>query len=202
MSSSTFDVIIENGRWFDGLGAPARFGTSASATGASSRSARNRSKRARRSSTPREWVMPGFVDMHTHYDAEVLVAPGLTESVRHGVTTVFIGNCSLSTVYSTRSTAPTCSAASKPCRATYVLAALRDRKTWTDRESTWPNSSRFRSARTSPPMLGHSDIRPHVMGLGAPSIRRECRARARVNCAAWTTCSTTRSTRATSACRR
>ena len=34
-----------------------------------------------------KWVMPGFVDMHTHYDAEVLVAPGLNESVRHGVTT-------------------------------------------------------------------------------------------------------------------
>ena len=42
------------------------------------------------------WVTPGFVDIHTHYDLEVEVAPGLAESVRHGVTTVVMGNCSLS----------------------------------------------------------------------------------------------------------
>ena len=29
------------------------------------------------------WVTPGFVDLHTHYDAEVEMAPGLTESLRH-----------------------------------------------------------------------------------------------------------------------
>src|ERR1043165_9698874 len=43
------------------------------------------------------WVLPGFVDIHTHYDVEVQIAPGLAESVRHGVTTVVMGSCSLST---------------------------------------------------------------------------------------------------------
>ena len=42
------------------------------------------------------WVTPGFVDMHTHYDAEVEVSPQLSESLRHGVTTVLMGSCSLS----------------------------------------------------------------------------------------------------------
>ena len=42
-----------------------------------------------------KWVTPGFIDFHTHYDAEVELAPGLVESVRHGVTTVSMGSCSL-----------------------------------------------------------------------------------------------------------
>jgi len=45
-----------------------------------------------------KWVVPGFIDNHTHYDGEVLVAPTLEESVRHGVTTVMLGGCSLSFV--------------------------------------------------------------------------------------------------------
>ena len=35
-----------------------------------------------------QWIVPGFVDSHTHYDAELIASPGLKESVRHGVTTV------------------------------------------------------------------------------------------------------------------
>ena len=42
------------------------------------------------------WLTPGFVDIHTHYDIEVEVSSGLPESVRHGVTTAVMGNCSLS----------------------------------------------------------------------------------------------------------
>ena len=41
------------------------------------------------------WAMPGLFDIHTHYDLELEVAPGLPESTRHGTTTVVISNCSL-----------------------------------------------------------------------------------------------------------
>ena len=45
-----------------------------------------------------KWITPGFIDTHTHYDAEVVASPGLKESARHGVTNVVLGSCSVSAV--------------------------------------------------------------------------------------------------------
>jgi len=45
------------------------------------------------------WLMPGLFDIHTHYDLELEVSPGLPESTRHGTTTVVIANCSLGLAY-------------------------------------------------------------------------------------------------------
>lgn len=46
-----------------------------------------------------QWLMPGLLDIHTHLDLEVEIDPGLSEAVRHGTTTVLVGNCSLGLCY-------------------------------------------------------------------------------------------------------
>ena len=112
-----------------------------------------------------KWVLPGFIDVHTHYDAEVLLDPGLRESVRHGVTTVLLGNCSLSTVYADTEDAADLFSRVEAVPRKFVLGALEAKKTWStpaeyvrvlDDLPLGPNVSS---------MLGHSDLRTAVLGL-------------------------------------
>ena len=51
-----------------------------------------------------QWLMPGLLDIHTHLDLEVDVEPALPEVVRHGTTTVVVGNCSLGTSFGSQKT--------------------------------------------------------------------------------------------------
>ena len=37
-----------------------------------------------------KWVTPGLLDIHTHEDLEAELDPGLTEVVRHGITSVVV----------------------------------------------------------------------------------------------------------------
>src|ERR1700731_5459695 len=98
----TYDVIIRNGLWFDGTGRAPQARTLGIPDAIVSPVPPGRLDETGCPDlidAAGKWVVPGFVDVHTHYDAGVLLDPGLRESVRHGVTTVLLGMCSLSTVY-------------------------------------------------------------------------------------------------------
>ena len=51
-----------------------------------------------------KWLTPGLLDIHTHLDLEVDLEPGLPEVVRHGTTTVLVGNCSLGLAFGAQRT--------------------------------------------------------------------------------------------------
>ena len=95
-------MIIRNARWFDGTGAPSAVRNIAVLDGhiaAVTPHDLDETGCTEVIDAAGKWVLPGFVDIHTHYDVEVLGGSGLPESVRHGVTTILIGSCSLSTVH-------------------------------------------------------------------------------------------------------
>ncbi len=82
-----FDLAINHGLFFDGTGSPGRSVSLAVREGrvAAIREAPFSAGEAREIvGAQGRWVMPGFVDLHTHYDAEVEAAPALSESLRHG----------------------------------------------------------------------------------------------------------------------
>src|SRR5438046_2556642 len=94
-----FDTIIENGLFFDGKGSAPQLrhiGITQGQISAISEERLPRSETTKVVNAAGCWVTPGFIDLHTHYDAEVELSPALSESVRHGVTTVLLGSCSLS----------------------------------------------------------------------------------------------------------
>src|SRR5689334_14317918 len=91
------DLIIKNALFFDGQGTPAVRRDVGVRDGRIARIVANLTEAAHATiDATNLWLAPGFVDIHTHYDIELEIAPGLVESVRHGVTTVVMGNCSLS----------------------------------------------------------------------------------------------------------
>ncbi len=91
------ELVITNAHLVDGSGAPARTAdiavddgiiTDVASPGKISTQSAHRVLDAQG-----RLVTPGFVDVHTHYDAQVSWDPWLTPSSWHGVTTAVMGNC-------------------------------------------------------------------------------------------------------------
>lgn len=163
-----FDIIIKNGLYFDGMGNTATIQNIGIKSGKIMRvsdTALDESQSHRVIDANHKWVMPGFIDSHTHYDAELIVSPSLSESVRHGVTTVLVGSCSLSMICSDYEDAADIFTRVETVPREKVLPILKQHKTWSTPKE-WVD---FVKGHPLGPnvitMLGHSDLRVGVMGL-------------------------------------
>lgn len=159
-----YDILIQGGTLVDGSGAPARRadvgirGGRIAAIGELSGPARETIDATDRI------VCPGFVDVHTHYDAQVFWDGTLSPSLYHGVTTIVGGNCGFSI------------APLSPSAGEYLmrmlarvegmpLASLREGVPW-----SWSSFGEYldllegRLAVNAGFMVGHSAIRRVVMG--------------------------------------
>ena len=89
-----YDLLITNSRIVDGTGGPSRYGDVAVQNGTIVDIGRLSGQAAKKKMNANGLVLaPGFIDPHTHYDAQVAWDPLITCSSWHGVTTVVMGNC-------------------------------------------------------------------------------------------------------------
>jgi len=101
-----WDLLVTGAKVFDGEGTPGRIEDVAIKDGVVAARGRDLPREAAAQSVDAkgQWLLPGMLDIHTHLDLEVEVAPALEEVVRHGTTTVLVGNCSLGTCFGAQET--------------------------------------------------------------------------------------------------
>jgi len=87
------DLVIKNGMLVDGTGAPARRADVAISGGTIAEIGRVTDGAATVIDAADLVVAPGFIDPHTHYDAQICWDGAVTPSSWHGVTSVIMGNC-------------------------------------------------------------------------------------------------------------
>lgn len=167
-ANAAFDLIIRNGRHFDGSGGASairHLGIRDGRLAALSATPLDATGCPEIIDAAGQWVMPGFLDTHTHYDAELLAGPGLKESVRHGVTTVTFGSCSIGMVCSAAEDCSDLFTRVESIPREQVLPLLTRTKTWNTPRGYVAHLEQMPLGPNVTAFLGHSDLRVSVMGL-------------------------------------
>ncbi len=122
------------------------------------------------------WAMPGMFDIHTHYDLELEVAPGLPESTRHGTTSVVISNCSLGLAFGNQREGETDPIVDCYARVENipkpVLRACADKVTWNTPQEYIEHLEKINLGPNVVTMIPHSMLRIESMGFEA-SVNRD-----------------------------
>jgi N-acyl-D-aspartate/D-glutamate deacylase len=106
-----YDLVIKNGMLVDGTGTPARRADVAITGGTIAEIGRVTGGATTVIDAADLVVAPGFIDPHTHYDAQICWDGAVTPSSWHGVTSVIMGNCGVGIA---------------PCKPTAREVAMRD----------------------------------------------------------------------------
>ena len=122
------------------------------------------------------WLMPGLFDIHTHYDLELEVAPGLPESTRHGTTSVVIANCSLGLAFGnqrdgTNDPIVSCYARVENIPKS-VLRSCADNCTWDNPKDYLDHLDTLKLGPNVAVLFPHSMLRIDTMGFDA-SVSRD-----------------------------
>jgi N-acyl-D-aspartate/D-glutamate deacylase len=123
-----------------------------------------------------KWLMPGLFDIHTHYDLELELAPGLPESTRHGTTTVVIANCSLGLAFGSQRSSEHDPVVSCYARVEnipkHVLSQCADKLSWHNTQGYLDHLGNLNLGPNVIPMVPHSMLRIEAMGF-EESISRD-----------------------------
>jgi len=166
--ATTFDLVVNNGLVFDGSGAEPTLqslGIRDGAVAAISEVPFPPESAAETIDATGRWVTPGFVDLHTHYDAEIEVAPSLSESVRHGVTTVFMGSCSLGAALGRAEDIADIFCRVEGVPRDIMLPILQEKKDWDTLGGYYEHLEGLTLGPNVASFVGHSNLRMHVMGF-------------------------------------
>ena len=167
----SWDLVIQGARVFDGLGKTGQEIDVAVKDGKIAALGDNlpTAETSRIQNAKGAWMTPGLLDIHTHEDLEAELDPGLPEVVRHGTTSVVVGNCSIGLAFGAQrrndqDPIVDCFARVENIPKT-VLRKAAEKAVWDNPKAYLEHLDDLPLATNVAPFLPHSMLRIEVMGL-------------------------------------